>query len=124
MRSACLGTVSELFTISAKHLVRSRSHRKLGRGGKSGDVGATQSVDGNRVGPSRGVVVKGAAANISGVDQLRACRVNLATKPVCACVLFTAEWRFCTGKSVRRMYPVTYTFPDESTAIPCVGLVA
>src|SRR4029077_5690563 len=69
--------VSRTVHDSASHLVRSRSHRKAGRAGKSGDVGVAGAVDGNALRWSRGVVVKAAPANVSGEDQLRACRIQL-----------------------------------------------
>ena len=69
--------VSGIDHISANRLVRSRGNRKFGRAGKSGDVGVTGAVDGNGVRSSRRVVVEDTPANISGVDQLRARRVQL-----------------------------------------------
>ncbi len=62
---------------SASRLVRALGNRKLGRGGKSGYVGAARAVDGNGVGFRRRVVEQDTPANISGVDQLRACRIQL-----------------------------------------------
>ena len=96
----CLGSWFPIDHVSANRLVRSRGNRELGRAGKSSDVGATRAVDGNGVRSSRRGVAEDASANISGVDQLRARRVQLGNKPVYPFVVFTAWMAPCSGKSV------------------------
>ena len=75
-----------------------------GARGKSGDVGAAGAVDGNGVGSSRRVVVQDTPANISGVDQLRACRVQLGDEARGRIRAYSrVGQRLCSGKSVDRV---------------------